>query len=85
MLLDGPLAANDIASRFKRNRPTISEHVHVLEEAGLVCPEARGRQRFYRLNPAALSEIWDWMRPFERYWKQRIQALEKTLDEEDQE
>ena len=83
LLLDGPLPANDIAARFTLNRPTISEHVHVLEKTGLVSEEARGRQRYYHVNPEPLGEVSDWLHPFERYWKQRMRALKKVLDEED--
>ena len=83
LLLDGPLAASEIAARFTLNRPTISEHVHVLEKTGLVSEEARGRQRYYHVNAEPLGEVADWLRPFERYWRQRLRALKKTLDEED--
>lgn len=83
LLLDGPRSANDIASEFDLNRPTISEHVHVLEAMGLLSEQACGRQRFYRLNAAPLSEVRDWLRPFEHYWRRRIRALSRTLDEEE--
>ena len=84
LLLDGPRAATDIAAEFTLNRPAVSEHVHVLRTAGLVAEEARGRRRFYHLNAAPLSEVSDWLLPFERYWKQRLRALKRTLHEEEQ-
>ncbi len=82
LLLDGPLSAGEIASEFSLNRPSISEHVHSLRSTGLLLEEARGRQRFFRLNPVPLSEVADWIRPFEHYWKGRLRALSKALDEE---
>lgn len=82
MLLDGPRSAGDIASRFKLNRPAVSEHVHVLCGVGLVSEEERGRHRFYHLNPAPLAQVGDWLRPFDLYWRQRMRALAKTLSEE---
>jgi DNA-binding transcriptional ArsR family regulator len=84
LLLDGPRAASAIASEFPLNRPAVSEHVQVLRSMGLVREEARGRQRFYHLDPAPLAEITAWLRPFERYWARRIRALKETLDKEDQ-
>ncbi len=82
LLRDGPRAAGDIASEFDLNRPAVSEHLQVLRIAGLVSEEARGRQRFYHLNAAALAEVGEWLHPFERYWQQRMRALNKTLTRE---
>jgi DNA-binding transcriptional ArsR family regulator len=82
LLIDGPLAAGDIASQFEVNRPAVSEHVQVLRSLGLVSEEARGRQHFYYLNAAPLAEVRDWLRPFERYWGKRMKALNRILSEE---
>ena len=82
LLRDSPRAAGDIASEFELNRPAVSEHLQVLRNAGLVSEEIRGRQRFYHLNAPPLSEIRDWLHPFERYWQQRMRALNETLAKE---
>jgi len=58
------------------------EHLQVLRNAGLVSEEIRGRQRFYHLNPSALSEVKDWLHPFERYWHQRLRSLSEILTKE---
>lgn len=83
LLLDGPRAASEIASEFDLNRPAISEHVHVLRVTGLVTEEARGRQRFYSLNTRPLSDVNEWLRPFEHCWGRRMRALKRTLGEEE--
>jgi DNA-binding PadR family transcriptional regulator len=54
----------------------------VLRNAGLVREEARGRRRIYHLNAGALAEVGEWLRPFERYWQERLRALHETLDQE---
>ncbi len=82
LLRDSPRAAGDIASEFDLNRPAVSEHLQVLRNAGLVSEEARGRQRFYSLNARPLSEVMDWLHPFEHYWQQRMHALNETLAKE---
>ncbi|WP_434150217.1 ArsR/SmtB family transcription factor [Methylocaldum gracile subsp. desertum] len=82
LLCESPRAAGDIASKFKLNRPAVSEHLQVLRKVGLVSEEIRGRQRFYHLNALPLSEVTDWLHPFERYWQQRMRALNETLDQE---
>jgi DNA-binding transcriptional ArsR family regulator len=81
MLREGARAAGEIAAEFDLNRPAVSEHLQVLRLAGLVSEEARGRQRLYSLNAAALFEVQTWLHPFEWYWSQRLDALDEALDE----
>jgi DNA-binding transcriptional ArsR family regulator len=85
ILRKNPRAAGDIACEFKLNRPAVSEHLQVLRNTGLISEEIRGRQRFYHLNPSALSEVKDWLHPFERYWNQRVRSLNDILTKEKQE
>jgi|SRR6185312_8720006 len=82
-LREGPRATTDLAGEFDLGRPAISEHLAVLKAAGLVREEPRGRHRFYHLEAARLAEVEDWLTPFERFWKQRIQALADFLDAEE--
>lgn len=49
------LSAGDIASRFSMSKPSISQHLSVLESAGLVASEKRGQYVFYRLVPESLA------------------------------
>lgn len=81
LLREKPRAAGEIAAEFTLNRPAISEHLQVLRFVGLVSEEVQGRQRVYSLSPGPLSEVEDWLHPFERYWQDRLNALNKTLSE----
>ncbi|HET6764481.1 MAG TPA: metalloregulator ArsR/SmtB family transcription factor [Longimicrobiaceae bacterium] len=83
LLGTGPRAAGEIAAEFALGRPAVSEHLQVLRNAGLVREQAQGRSRIYHLHGAALAEVGEWLRPFERYWQGRMQALIRTLDEEE--
>ena len=74
--------AGEIAEAFELGRPAVSEHLQVLRLAGLVREEAQGRQRVYHLEASGLVEMSDWLVPFRKFWKQRLKALEKVLDEE---
>jgi DNA-binding transcriptional ArsR family regulator len=66
LLLDGPRTVNDLASHFDMRRPSVSEHLRVLREAGLVSEQRDGRERRYQLEPRPLTEVRDWMDPYER-------------------
>lgn len=82
-LQKGPRKVSDLASLFDVGRPAVSEHLQVLRKAKLVREEPRGRERFYHLDPRPLSEVETWLGAFERYWKERLVALEDLLNEED--
>jgi DNA-binding transcriptional ArsR family regulator len=81
----GPCAVNDLARGFDIGRPAVSEHLQVLRKAKLVREEPRGRERYYHLDPRPLSDIEVWLNAFTQYWKQRMIALEKVLEEKDRE
>jgi DNA-binding transcriptional ArsR family regulator len=83
LLLDGPMAAGAIAERFEMARPSLSEHLRVLREAGLVSEQRQGRNRVYRLDAAPLEEVADWLTPYERFWRSKLTNLRDLLDEED--
>ena len=82
LLADGPRNAGALAAEFELSRPAVSEHLQVLRRARLVEEEIRGRERHYRLDARPLLEVDDWLRPFERYWRERLSALTDFLEEE---
>lgn len=66
LLREGPLTAGDLAGQFAMTRFGVRKHLQVLREAGLVLVEERGRERWQRLNPLPIRELYlRWMRPFE--------------------
>ena len=63
----GEMTAGDIADRFACSWPTTTRHLRVLEDAGLVTVEKRGRERFYKLNvPRLMTVTGDWLAWFSR-------------------
>lgn len=82
LLLDGPRAVRDIAEHFDMARPSVSEHLRVLREAGLVTESRSGRQRYYAVRADPLRDLRDWLTPYERFWRGRMRALREVLDEE---
>ena len=80
LLLDGELSAGDIAARFAMSRPSVSEHLRALRDAGLVAERTAGRQVFYTLAPEPWAELRDWLAPHERFWRGRMRRLHATLD-----
>src|SRR5882762_10304942 len=70
LLRDGPLASGEIADAFPSAWPTVSRHLGVLREAGLVVVERRGQTILYELNPSVFQDVVqhlaDWTRPTAR-------------------
>ena len=63
----GAITAGDIAAMFEHAWPTTTRHLQVLESAGLVAHERRGRMRVYRLDRRRLALARDWLGWFFRH------------------
>ncbi|GGQ17643.1 ArsR/SmtB family transcription factor [Streptosporangium pseudovulgare] len=81
---EGPQPVQRIAGRFAMARPSLSEHLRVLREAGLVSERKVGRQRLYRLEAVPLHEVREWLDPFERFWREKLTGLRDLLDDLDE-
>jgi DNA-binding transcriptional ArsR family regulator len=84
LLLSGSLTVNELAAHFDMQRPSVSEHLKVLKDVGLVSERKSGRQRHYQLEPRPLMELKDWLDPYERFWRDRMKALRDVLNEEEE-
>lgn len=62
-------------------QPSISKHLRVLREGGLVEPRVEAQWRVYRLRPERFREIDRWLEPYRRRWRASLDALERRLDE----
>jgi DNA-binding transcriptional ArsR family regulator len=83
-LRDHPQPVKALAAHFDLGRPAISEHLAVLRNAGLVVEERRGRERHYHLDARPLGDVEDWLRPYEKFWRQRLGDLADLLDDEEE-
>jgi DNA-binding transcriptional ArsR family regulator len=81
LLLDGPRTVKDLASHFDMRRPSVSEHLRVLREAGLVSERRAGRERHYQLEAEPLMDLREWLSPYERFWRERLKALRGVLED----
>jgi DNA-binding transcriptional ArsR family regulator len=76
------LSAGDIARRFPVSRPAIAKHVRVLRLAGLLRERREATQRFYRLDPAALQAVDQWLAPYRLFWAARLIDLKRVVEAE---
>ena len=78
-LRNGEARVTDLAKPFDISLNTVSKHLMVLERAGLVSRNVRGREHHVRLSAAPLREVAGWVAHFEQFWNERLDALEKIL------
>ena len=73
------MTPNALAEQFHASRQSVSKHIRILNECGLVTTKQVGRERFYHIQPKKLKEVADWIEPFRRMWESRYDNLDKVL------
>jgi DNA-binding transcriptional ArsR family regulator len=71
-----PATINEIARPFPVSLNAVSKHVMVLERAGLLRREIRGREHYCSIEPRPLREAEEWLEHYRQFWEQRMDALE---------
>jgi DNA-binding transcriptional ArsR family regulator len=64
--------------------PAISQHLNVLRDSGLITTRARGQKRIQMLNPGGFDELDAWMERMREFWSDRLDALERELQADDE-
>jgi DNA-binding transcriptional ArsR family regulator len=82
-LAAGERTVSELAGPFAMSLAAASKHIKVLEGAGLIRREVRGRTHVCRLDPAPLASAHEWLGYCERFWNSRLDLLEQLLREED--
>ncbi len=70
-----------IAENFDTSRQTISKHIQILNECGLLNQTQSGREIHYHFNPQKMKEIADWLEPYRKMWDGRLTAIDDLLNE----
>lgn len=77
----GEASVTELAAPFELSQPTISKHLKVLENAGLISLGRSAQRRPRRLEAAPLKDISDWVEHYRRYWEQSFDRLDGYLTE----
>ena len=80
-LITGEKAVGAIVDDLSMSQPQVSKHLRVLSEVGLVRSRAEGRRRLYRLEPAHLRPMHEWLAKFERTWNDRLDRIDDYVTE----
>jgi DNA-binding transcriptional ArsR family regulator len=78
-LTTGEATVSQLMEPFELSQPTISKHLKVLENAGLIEGGRDAQRRPRRLAALAMKDIADWIEPFRQQWENRLNNLDAHL------
>jgi DNA-binding transcriptional ArsR family regulator len=83
-LSHGERTVGQLAEPFAISLAAASKHIKALENAGLIRREVRGRTHLCRLDPGPLASAHEWLNFYERFWNERLDALERLIRKENE-
>lgn len=76
----GALGVGAIVAALGLPQPTVSKHLGVLREVGLVSVERAGQHRVYRLCPEELKAMYDWLKQYEQMWTHQLDRIKQRAE-----
>lgn len=73
-----------LAGELAVSQPTMSKHLRVLRDGGLVSSRIAAQQRIYRIEPGPFQALDEWLAPYRQLWTHHLDALERHLDDQEQ-
>jgi DNA-binding transcriptional ArsR family regulator len=70
----------DIVDRLGLEQPSVSKHLRVLRDVGLVHVRRDGRQKLYRTNAKAIRPLYEWARQFEKFWDHQLKRVKEKAE-----
>jgi len=70
----------DIVDGLNLEQPSVSKHLHVLREVGLVSVRRDGRRMLYRTNAEAIRPLYEWSSTFERFWRHQLSGIKERAE-----
>ncbi|AZN41854.1 ArsR/SmtB family transcription factor [Paenibacillus albus] len=84
LLVDHEMPVTAISGHFTMTRTAVSKHLRILAEAGLVKERKVGRETRYRLETQPLQELKSWLNYYERYWENKLSALQRFVEADEE-
>jgi DNA-binding transcriptional ArsR family regulator len=70
----------DIVIALRLEQPSVSKHLRVLRDVGLVRMRREGRRKLYRTNAEAIRPLHEWAGEFERFWKHQLNRVKERAE-----
>src|SRR5437660_9698628 len=79
LLLSSERPVGELVKETELSQPSVSKHLRVLRDSGLVEVRSEAQRRIYRVRPEPMRELDEWLAPYRRLWASRLDALEQHL------
>jgi DNA-binding transcriptional ArsR family regulator len=73
-------SVNEIVDSLRIEQPSVSKHLRVLKDVGLVNVRRDGRNMFYRTNAEAIRPLHEWTSTFERFWRHQLNQIKELAE-----
>ena len=73
---------SEIVDALGMEQPSVSKHLKVLRDVGLVEGRREGRQMLYRVNGLAIRPLWEWTTTFERMWRHQLAKVKEKAEKQ---
>lgn len=73
-------SVSEIVDALEMEQPSVSKHLKVLRDVGLVEGRREGRQMLYRVNGLAIRPLWEWTSTFERMWRHQLAKVKEKAE-----
>lgn len=80
-LADGERPVGDLVLKLGIEQPSVSKHLKVLREVGLVRVRRHGRQMFYQANPEGIRPLYEWTKRFEQLWAHQLLRIKERAEQ----
>ena len=74
-----------IVDGLQIDQPSVSKHLRVLREVGLVRVRRNGRHMLYRTNAEAIRPLYEWTKSFERFWARQLNRVKERAEAKNRE
>src|SRR5215470_12124136 len=74
-------AVGDIVNNVRWEQPSVSKHLRVLRDVGLVRVRRHGRHLFYRTNADAIRPLYEWTKTFEHFWTHQLARIKERAED----
>jgi DNA-binding transcriptional ArsR family regulator len=73
-------SVSEIVDALELEQPSVSKHLKVLKDVGLVDSRREGRQMLYRVNAMAIRPLYEWTSTFERLWRHQLAKVKENAE-----
>lgn len=73
-------SVNEIVASLRVDQPSVSKHLRVLRDVGLVRMRCNGRQKLYQTNAEGIRPLHEWTQEFERYWTNQLNRVKERAE-----